>query len=53
MSHGSWEGSAVALMFVNLLDSGLGVGGVGAGPGGGPPPEAAARAHRAVLVFPA
>ena len=49
MSLGSWEGSAVALIFENLLDSGLGV---GAGVVGGAP-EAAARAHRAVLVFPA
>ena len=49
MSLGSWGGSAVALISENLLDSGLGV---GAGGGGGAP-EAAAKAHRAVLVFPA
>ena len=49
ISLGSWEGSAVALIFENLLDSGLGVGGAGAGPDGGPP-EDAASAHRAVLV---
>ena len=42
-------GSVVKLIFMNLFDSGLGE---DAGAGGGVP-EAAARAQRAVLVFPA